>query len=72
MFGIVHKVVVHLNGWQQHYARRARILSYLHTVVDHMQTWTMRYKGSPLIFSKDDEAKGGRVEGMHLELDIEL
>ena len=47
-FGNVHKSVVHLNGWQQCCGRRACILSDLHTVVDRMKTWTMRYKGSPL------------------------
>lgn len=50
--GIVHKAVVHLNGWQQCCARRAHILSNLHTSIDHMQTWTMKYKGAPLHFPK--------------------
>lgn len=51
-FVTMHKSVVHLNGWQQHCARRARILSNFHIVVDRMQTWTMRYKGAPLHFPK--------------------
>ena len=51
-FGTVHKVVVHLNGWQHRCARRARILSNLHAAVDYMQTWTMRYKGVPLHLPK--------------------
>jgi len=51
-FGIVHKAVVHLNGWKQRSARRACILSNMHTVVDYMQTWTMRYKGAPLHLPK--------------------
>lgn len=51
-FGTVHKVVVHLNGWDMLCARRARILSNLHTTVDCMQTWIMRCKGSPLHFQR--------------------
>ncbi len=51
-FGIVHKAVVHLNGWQQRCARKARILSNVNVVVDYMQTWTMRYKGALLHLPK--------------------
>lgn len=51
-FGTVHKSVVHLNDWQQHCARRACILSNIHTTIDHMQTWTMRYKGAHFIFQR--------------------
>ena len=35
-FDTVHKAIVHLNGWQQHCARRARIFSNLRIIVDHM------------------------------------
>jgi len=51
-FGIMHKAFVHLNGWQQRYARRACILMNVHVVVDDMQTWTMKYKGARLHFPK--------------------
>jgi len=51
-FGIVHKVVFHVNDWQQCHARRACILSNLHTIFEHMQTLTMRHKGSQLHFHK--------------------
>lgn len=29
-------------------------------------------QGSPIVISKDDEAKGTGVEGTHLELDLEF
>jgi len=51
-FGTVHKAAVHLNGWQQRCARRARILSNVHVVVDYMKTWMMRYKEAPLHLPK--------------------
>ena len=51
-FGTMHNAVIHLNGWQQRCARRARILSNVHVVVDYMQTWMMRYKGAPLHLPK--------------------
>ena len=51
-FGNVNKAVFHINGWQQRCARRARIFSNVHVVVDYMQTWTMRYKGAPLHLPK--------------------
>ena len=51
-FGIVHKAVIHLNGWKQWCARRARIFSNVHVVVNYMQTWMMRSKGAPLHFPK--------------------
>jgi len=51
-FGTMHTSFVHLNGWQQRCARRAHILMNFHAVVDDMQTWTMKYKGSPLHFPK--------------------
>lgn len=46
-FITMHMLVVHLNDWQQNCARRACILSDLHTIVYHMKTWNMRYKGAP-------------------------
>lgn len=52
IFVTMHKSVVHLNGWQQCYARRAHILSDLHIVFYHMQTWTMRCKGAQFHLSK--------------------
>ena len=33
-FGTMHKVIIHLNGWKQRCARRARIPLNVHTVVD--------------------------------------
>lgn len=51
-FVTVHKSVVHLNGWQQRCARRARILTEIHTAVDHVQIWTTRYKGASLYLPK--------------------
>lgn len=51
-FVTVHKSIVHHNSWKQCYARRARVLSNLHTIVDRMQTWAMRYKGAPLHLPK--------------------
>ena len=51
-FGTVHKTVVHLNGLQQRSARRARILSNVHTAIDCMKTWTIRYKRAPLHLPK--------------------
>ena len=35
-FGTVHKAVVHLNKWQQRYARRVRILSNVYVAIDYM------------------------------------
>ena len=57
-FITVHKSVVHLNSWQQCCARRACILLDLHTSVDHMEIWTMRYKGCPFHFPKMMKPKG--------------
>jgi len=51
-FFTLHKAVVHINGWQQRCAKRARILSNLHTSIDHTQKWKMRYKGAPLHLPK--------------------
>ena len=51
-FVTMHKSVIHLNGWKQRCARRPRIFSDIHTVVNHMQIWTMRYKGAPLHLPK--------------------
>ena len=46
-FGTVHKAVVHLNGWEKHCVRSAHILLNMHATIDYMQTWIMRYKGTP-------------------------
>jgi len=51
-FGTMHKVIVHLNGWQHRCTRRACTLSNVHTVSDYMQTWMMRYKGALLHLPK--------------------
>lgn len=51
-FVTVHKSFVHLSGWKQCYARRECILSDLHTTVDHMQIWKIRYKGAPFHMPK--------------------
>ena len=51
-FGIVHKAVVHLYGHQQHYTKITRTLTYIHEIVDHVQTWKIRYKGAPLHLHK--------------------
>jgi len=51
-FGTVHKVVIHLNGWQQRCDRRALIMLKIHVVFDDMQAWTMKYKGAPLHLPK--------------------
>ena len=51
-FVTLHKSVVYLNGWQQCCARRARILADIHIAINHMQIWTMRYKGAPLQLPK--------------------
>jgi len=46
--GIVHKTVVHLNGWQQRCDRRESIFLNVHIVFDYMKIWTIRYKRSLL------------------------
>jgi len=51
-FVTMHKLVLHLKYRQQHCARRECSLSNIHTIVDHMQTCTMRYKGSQLSLPK--------------------
>lgn len=51
-FGTMHKVVVHLNGWQRRCARRACIFSNVHNSLNYMQTWKMRYKGASLHLPK--------------------
>ena len=51
-FGTLHKVVIHLNSWQQCRARRACILSNMNTSFDCMKTWKMRYKGALLHLPK--------------------
>ena len=47
-FGTVHQAVIHLHRWQQRCARRSCILKNIHTVVDNMQAWMMKYKAAPL------------------------
>lgn len=51
-FGTVHKVVIHLNEWQQWCDRRAHIFMNMHVAIDDMQTWTMKYKEAPLHLPK--------------------
>ena len=46
-------------------------MSDIHIVVDHMQMEN-EVQGRPIVLAKYDEAKGGRVEGMHPESDLEL
>ena len=61
-FGTVHKAIVHLNSWQHLCARRARTLSSVHTIVDYMKTWTMRYKEAPLHLPKMMKARAIKVK----------
>lgn len=56
-FITVHKLDIHLDSWQHHYARRARILSNMNTIIDDMKTWIMRYKWSPLHFQNMMKSK---------------
>ena len=51
-FITVHKAVVHLHGHQQHCIKIVRTLTDIHVIVDHVQTWIMRYKGVPLYLHK--------------------
>ena len=51
-FGTVHKLIIHLNGWQQRCARREHSLLNVHVIVDYMQTWMIRYKGALLHLPK--------------------
>lgn len=52
IFVTVHKVVVHLYIFQQQCAQMAQTLKDIHTVIAHMQEWTMRYKGASLYLHK--------------------
>ena len=44
----MHKVVVHLYGFQQQCMNIFQTLKDIHATIMHVQEWTMRYKGTSL------------------------
>lgn len=69
-FGTVHKVIIHLNRWQQRCARRTRILLNVHVVVDYMKKWTMRYKEASLHLPKMMEPRAVELKA-HIRSQIQ-
>lgn len=51
-FVIVHNAFVHLHAHQQHCTKIKRTLIDIHATVNHVQTWTIGYKGAPLHLHK--------------------
>ena len=51
-FITVHKLVVHLYGFQQRSKRVVWTLKEIHAAITHVQEWTMRYKGALLYLPK--------------------
>lgn len=48
IFVTMHKVIVHLYGFQQMCMKIFQTLKYIHLAITHVEEWKMRYKGDTL------------------------